>query len=516
MLNSENNKRIAKNTGMLYIRMLLTMAVTLYTSRIVLNTLGIEDYGIYNVVGGFVFMLGFLNNSMAIATQRFLSFEIGRNDRIQLSRVFSMSINIHFLIAIIILVMAETVGLWFLNTQLTIPTERMVSANWVYQFSILAFIVNVISVPYNATIIANERMNAFAWISIIEVSLKLLIVFLLIWFGYDKLKLYGFLVFIVSLIIGFIYNIYSRHNFPESKFNLLWDKSLFKKMINFVSWSLWGSGASVMYNQGVNILLNLFFGPAINAARGIAFQVQGAVNSFVYNFQIAMKPQIIKSYASDNLEYMHQLIFQGAKYSFFLLFTLSLPILLETEIVLKLWLNIVPEYTLIFTKLVIINVLIDSISGTLMTAAQASGKIKLYQGIVGGLLLLILPISYLFLKFGFSPQVTLYISISISIIALFVRLIILRNIIQIHVKDFLIKVVFNVIIVGLVTVVLPLTIHLIIIDQSFLRLILVGFTTIISSLGSIYLLGLNKDEKQYFLEIIMKISKKLSPASKNK
>ena len=509
MIKNENNKRIAKNTGMLYIRMLLTMAVTLYTSRIVLKTLGIEDYGIYSVVAGFVLMLGFLNNSMAAATQRFLSFEIGRKDHIQLSRVFSMSVNIHFIIATVILILAETVGLWVVNTQLIIPTERMVAANWVYQFSILAFLVNVISVPYNATIIANERMSAFAWISIIEVSLKLLIVFLLIWFGFDKLKLYGVLVFSVALIIGIIYASYCRYNFAESKFNFFWDRPLFKEIMSFVSWSLIGSANSVMSNQGVNILLNLFFGPAINAARGIAIQVQAAVSSFVYNFQIAMNPQIFKSYASGDLKYMHQLIFLSAKYSFFLLFTLSLPILLETEIILKLWLNLVPEYTLIFTKLVIINVLIDCISGPLMIGAQASGKIKLYHMVVGGLLLLILPITYLFLNLGFLPQITLYISISFSIIALFARLIILQNIIQINIKNFFIKVVFKVVLVGFVAIIAPLMIHLMIIEQSLLRFIIVVFIAVVSSLGSIYLIGLNKDEKKYLLKIVIKIYRKL-------
>ena len=327
MNNKENNKCIAKNTSMLYIRMLLTMAVTLYTSRVILNTLGVEDYGIYNVVGGFVAMMGFLNNSMAVATQRFLSFEIGKKSNSQFSRVFSMSMSIHILIALVILVLAETVGLWFVKTQLTIPIERMGAALWVFHFSILAFIVNVISVPYNATIIAHERMNVFAWVSIIDVSLKLLIVFILQWFGYDKLKFYALLMFGVALIIRLIYGSYCSRKFVESKFHFYWDKSLFKTIMSFAGWSLWGGAASVLHSQGVNILLNIFFGPAINAARGIAYQIQGAVNSFVSNFQIAINPQIIKSYASSKIEYMHQLIFQGAKYSFYLLFALSLPIL---------------------------------------------------------------------------------------------------------------------------------------------------------------------------------------------
>ena len=508
MENKENNKRIAKNTGMLYIRMLLIMAVTLYTSRVVLNTLGVEDYGIYNVVGGFVAMLGFFNNSMAVATQRFLSFEIGKKDYSQLAKVFSMSVNIHFIIAIIILLLAETVGLWFVNNQLNVPEERMVAAQWVYQFSILAFLVNVISVPYNATIIAHERMNIFAYVSIIDVSLKLLIVFMLQWFGFDKLALYAVLIFCVALIIRIIYGIYCRRHFEESKFKFFWDKSLFKTLISFAGWSVWGSAASVMFSQGVNILLNIFFGPAINAARGIAYQVRSAINGFVINFQIAMNPQIIKSFASGNTKYMHLLIFQGAKYSFFLLFTLSLPILLETEIIFKIWLKIVPEYTIIFSQLVIINILIDSISGPLMTAAQASGKIKLYQGVVGGLLLLILPFSYLFLRLGYSPEVTLYISITISIIALIARLLILRNLVQINIKDFITKVIFKTTLVASCSIILPLSLHLIL-EQSVYRFLIVCSTAVINSLGMIYLVGLNREEKVFLLQTIKKILRKI-------
>jgi len=496
--NSQNNKRIAKNTLMLYFRMILTMLVSLYTSRVVLNTLGVEDFGIYNVVGGFVTMFGFLNSAMASATQRFLSFEIGKGDRDQLRNVFSMSVNIHFLIAFIIFILAETVGLWFVNTQLTIPAGRMGAAQWVYQFSILAMMVYMVSVPYNAMIIAQERMSIFAWVSIAEVSLKLFIVFMLQWFGFDKLKFYAVLTFGVSLIIRFIYGFYCSKHFKESKFRYYWNKPLFKTLINYAGWNLWGNIASVLKDQGVNVLLNMFFGPVINAARGIAYQVSSAVNQFVANFQMAMNPQIIKSYASDDLKYMHQLIFRGAKYSFFLLFTLSLPILLETDQILKLWLKTVPEYTVIFTRLVIINVLIDCISGPLMTAAQASGKIKLYQSIVGGLLILNLPVSYLFLKLGFQPQVTMYISIGISIIALTLRSLILKNLIKLKLDEFFYQVILKIIVVSFTTVVIPLLFY-IFMDTSIYRLIIVSSTAIVSSLIVIFFLGLSSNEKSYFI-----------------
>lgn len=493
-MSSESNRRIAKNTGMLYFRMLIIMAVSLYTSRIILNTLGITDYGIYNVVGGFITMFGFLNSSMASATQRFLSFELGRKDYLLLNRVFSMSLNIHFVIAFIILVLGETIGLWFVNTQLNIPTERMAAANWVYQFSILAFLVNVISVPYNATIIAHERMNIYAWVSIIEVSLKLLIVFMLQWFGFDRLKFYAVLIFLVSLFIRIIYGVYCKKNFSESKYSFVWDKTLFSTLFNYAGWNLWGNAAGALYGQGVNILLNIFFGPVVNAARGIAYQVMGAVNGFVQNFQIAMNPQIIKSFASGDIRYMHQLIFQGAKYSFFLLFILSLPILLETEIILRLWLKIVPEYAVIFTQLVIINILIDSISGPLMTAAQASGRIRLYQGVVGGLLLLILPLSYLFIKFGYPPQVTHYISIGMSIVALFARLKIISPLVDLSIKGYIKKVIIGIMPTIVISVLLGLLLKYFLINVHF-RPLIVGFGSMILVVISIYTMGINKAER---------------------
>ncbi len=493
---------------MLYFRMLLTMAVSLYTSRIVLNTLGVEDFGIYNVVGGFVTMFGFLNSAMASATQRFLAFEIGKGDKIQLRNVFSMSVNIHFLIAFLILILAETIGLYFVNTQLTIPPERMIAARWVYQFSILALMVNMISVPYNAIIIAHERMNVFAWVSIAEVGLKLLIVFMLQWFGFDKLKFYAVLMFGVALLIRLIYGLYCGKKFKESKFRFYWDKPLFKTLISYAGWNLWGNAAGVIMGQGVNILLNIFFGPVVNAARGIAYQVRSAVNQFVQNFQMAMNPQIIKSYAAGDLKYMHQLIFQGAKYSFFLLFALSLPIMLETEIILKLWLKTVPDYTVIFTRLVLINVLVDCISGPLMTAAQASGKIKLYQGVVGGLLILNLPVSYIFLKLGYAPEITLYISIGISIIALLARLKIISPLVKLDILGYLKEVVSKISPVILISMIIPILIKSFL-HEGFARLLIITFSSLIVVGITIYFVGLEKNEQNFLTNKLKQVLAKL-------
>lgn len=500
-IKANNNRRIAKNTGMLYFRMLLTMSVALYTSRIVLNTLGIDDYGIYNVVGGFVTMFGFLNTAMSRATQRFLAYEIGQNNAIQLKNVFSMSLNIHFFIALFVLVFAESIGLWFINTQLTIPINRFEAAKWVYHFSIFSLLVNIVSVPYNAMIVAHERMNVFAWVSIIEVSLKLLIVFMLQWIGFDKLKLYAILTFCISLLIRLIYGKYCNIKFKESKYYFFWNKDMFRTLLSFAGWNLWGNIASILAGQGVNILLNIFFGPAVNAARGIAFQIKGAVNSFVQNYQMAMNPQIIKSYASNDMNYMHNLIFSGAKLSFFLLFILSLPIIVESEIILKIWLKTVPEHTSIFTRLILINILINSISGTLMTAAQATGEIRLYQGLVGGLSLIILPLSYIFLKAGHPPAVTLLITIFVSILTLFTRLVIMKRLINLNIKMFITSVVLKPIIIALIASIIPVSIKLLI-DESTKQLILVFLSSIASSVTVVFFLGLNNKERKYIFNII--------------
>lgn len=493
-MSSENNKRIAKNTAMLYFRMLFTMAVSLYTSRVVLNTLGVEDFGIYNVVGGVVMMFSFLNNAMSSGTQRFLSFELGKKDYEQLKKIFSMSINIHATIAIVILLLAETIGLWFLNTQLTIPEERMVAANWVYQFSILAFLVTIMSVPYNASIISHERMNIFAYVSIIEVTLKLVIVFMLQWFGFDKLKLYAILIFLVSLIIRFIYSIYCKANFKECSYYLFWDKKLYKTLMSYAGWNLWGNIAGVMMNQGINILLNIFFGPVVNAARGIAYQINGAVNSFVSNFQTAMNPQIVKSYAANNKEYMHKLIYKGAKYSYFLLFMLSLPVIIETESILTWWLKILPEHSVLFCRLILINALIDCISGPLMTAAQASGKIKVYQSIVGGLLLSILPISFILLKLGYPAETTIYVNILISVIALVFRLFIISPLVSLKKGMFLQKVIIKILLVTLLSIVVPYLCYLQI-SNEIIRFFSVCITSIASAFSIIYFIGIENEER---------------------
>ena len=500
--NNINTKRVVKNTGMLYLRMILIMGVSLYTSRVVLEILGIEDFGIYNVVGGIVVMASFLSSSMSSAIQRFLSFELGKNNLVELGRVFSMSVNIHIIIAILVLILSETFGLWFVNNKLTIPENRIYAANIVYQFSILTFLVNIISVPYNAAILAYEKMNIFAYIGVVEVGLKLLSVFALMWFGYDKLALYAIFLFLIALLIRGLYGLYVNRSIPDCKHAFFWDKKLFKTLINFAGWNLWGNLAVVTYTQGINILLNIFFGPFINAARAIAFQVNSALNSFISNFQIALKPQIIKSYASGDNEYMQTLIFGGAKYSFFLMLLLCAPIILSTPQVLSWWLGTVPDYTIIFCRLVLVESLINSISGTLMAGVQATGKIKLYQGIVGGLLLLILPISYAFLQMGYPPETTLYVSISVGVLALVARLIIVSSILRFSKKLFIKRVIIPIVLISGIMISVGITLTEIL-DGSISRFLIANTIITFAIIFLIWFVGLNKMERNF---VVKKIS----------
>ena len=502
-MTSENSKRIAKNTLLLYFRMLLTMLVSLYTVRVVLNTLGILDYGIYNVVGGVVVMFSFLSNTMASASQRFFAFELGRNDIAQLKKTFSLTVTIYFLIAFIVVVLAETVGLWFVNFKMVIPIERMVAANWIYQFTILSFVVTILTIPYDAAIIARENMKVFAYVSIIEVTLKLAIVYLLVLFSIDKLKLYAFLMFIASCIVSSIYIIISKRKYEECKFQLYWDKKLFNTLISYSGWNLFGSVAGVLNNQGVNILLNMFFGPIVNAARGIAYQVSTSVNQFVSNFIVAVNPQITKYYAANEKEQMIKLVFQSSKLSFFLLFILSMPVLLETNFILTLWLKIVPEYVILFTRLVIITAMIDSLSYPLMVAAQATGDIKRYQTLVGSVMLLNLPISYCFLKLGFPPQTTMYVAIGVSVVCLFLRLLMLKTLVGLIIRDFVNNVLRKVISVTIFAYILPLWLVLIL-DDSLLRFFIVGISGLITSIGAMYLIGLSMNEQLLVNSILKK------------
>ena len=496
---SSANKRIAKNTLVLYVRMLFTMGISLFTSRVILQTLGVEDYGISSVVGGVISMFTFINAAMVSSTQRYLNFELVRGDANQLRSVFSTSLQIHALIALAIIVLSETVGLWFLNEKLVIPEARMTAAMWVYQCSILSCAVSIMSTPYNAVIVAHEKMSAFAYISILDVSLKLLVVYLLVVLPFDKLIILAILNLLVQLFIRYIYTLYCHRHFPESYFQFRFNKTLFKEMFGFAGWSFWGNLAAILYTQGLNMMLNIFFGPIVNAARGIAVQVQSAVQQFVGGFQTALNPQITKNYASNNLPQMHSLMFRSARFSFLLLFFLSLPVLMETNFILTLWLKTVPDDAVVFTQIMICISLIYTTANPCIIANQATGKVKIYQMVVGGILLLILPISYVVLKLGAPAYSVFIVHFCIESVAQFSRMYMLRKLIHLPLWQYMKNIYIPIVSTVVIAIILPLVVRMQV-AEGWLRFLAVGFTCVLSVGASSYFIGFTKQERVFFLD----------------
>lgn len=504
---AENNKRIAKNTLFLYARMLCTLIINLYTSRIVLNALGASDFGIYNVVGGLVIMFSALSGSISSSIRRFLTIELGTGDIKRLKIVFSSSLTIQFLFSGIILVVAETIGIWFLNTQMNISESRMIAANWCFQCSVLTLILNLISIPYNAAIVAHERMATYAYIGILETVLKLAIVFLLLMSPYDKLIFYSCLLLGIAAIIRLIYGFYCKKNFKECHWSFTFDKQLLKKMLSFSGWNFLGVISSALRDQGVNIAMNIFYGPIVNAARGISMQVNSAINSFVVNFTMALNPQITKNYAIGNINYMNILIKQGSKLSFYMLLLLSLPILIKTEFILKLWLENVPEYTTQFVRLILVFSMCESLSYPTITAIYANGNIKKHELLVSGLQMLNFPLSYILLKLGGMPYWTILIFIFSSICCLIVRLFIARSLIQINIKDFLYNICFKVFIISAISASIPFLIKDFF-PNNFSSFIVFSFITMIYTLFVIYFIGCDIHERITINKITMEFIKK--------
>lgn len=456
-----DNTRLAKNTVLLYFRMALMMCINLYTSRIVLQTLGIEDYGIYNVVGGVVVMLSFINDSMTASTQRFLSFQLGSGNLQKLREVFSTSINIHLIISLVIVTLGETVGLWFVIEKMVIPPERMTAAMWCYQLSIFTAVLNVLSYPYISAIIAHEKMSSFAYIAILDAVLKLLLVYLLLLFDYDRLILYAVLYAVEKLFIRMVYNIYCVKNFDECKYRWFFRKDLFKEMSSFAGWKMWGEMAMVFYTEGIDLLLNLFFGPVVNAARATAYFAQGAVGNFASNFQMAMNPQIMKTYASGQLNETHRLIYTGTRMTFCMLLIVCLPLILETPTVLNLWLKDVPEGSVTFLRLMLVILLIRQSTNVLITAVAATGSIKRYEVTMSILMLSILPISYIVLKLGGEPWSVFVVYLAIVVIGFFVILHIVLPQIVLSLGDYIKYALTRCILVMILSLIAPLTITIV-------------------------------------------------------
>lgn len=499
--NTINNTLIAKNTVILYVRMLFTLAVSFFTTREVLRILGIEDFGLYNVIGGIIMMFGFLNNAMIASSQRFISFALGEGDIIKQKRVFSTSIIIHLIIALIILVFAETIGLWFVNNKLTVPFNRMHAVNFIYQTSIASFVCNIIQVPFSATVIAHEKMPVYAFVSIVDAALKLLIVYILVLYNNDKLILYGILLFLISVFNLLFYLLYTYISFNECRFTFQVDKSLFKEMMCFAGWSFIGNFGFAVKDYGVNILLNIFSGPAINAARGIAYQVMTAVNGFVINFQTAINPQITKRYACGQYSEMISLVKIGSKFSFFLLSLIVIPLFIRAEYVLDLWLNDVPQMTLQFLRLTLIMVLINSMFGPLVYAIQATGCIKTFQVTIAIIMLSDLPISYILLLNNFPSYYVMFVAIATAFIGLIARALLLNRLIKIDIQDFICNVVIKNLILAIImwggasylSSFIPNTI---------VGLILFCLVSVVWSLFLICMIGLNRNERVYALSAI--------------
>lgn len=499
---SDNNKRIAKNTLLLYVRMLFTMAVSLFTSRVILNTLGVEDYGINNVVGGIVTMFSVLSGSLSSSISRFITFELGKGNIERLKTIFSTGVNIQLGMSVLIIIIAEAVGIWFLNTKMNIPTDRMVAANWVFQCAILTFVLNLLSVPYNAAIIAHEKMSAFAYISVVEVSLKLIIVYMLMISPFDRLETYAVLLLLVGAVIRFIYGYYCKRHFEECTYHFVFDKPVLKEMTGFAGWNFLGNGAYMLNAQGVNILMNLYFGVAVNAARGIATQVDAALKQFVNNFTTAVNPQITKSYAQGDLDYMHKLVCRSAKFSAFLMMFFAVPIILETNTILTIWLKTVPDYAVIFLQWIIISSFMDTVlANSLVTSMFATGKIKRYQIIVTTVGCLVFPLSWIAFKLGFEPQVGYILYFIIYTILLFVRLYLLKDMVKLPVMMYIREVLYKLAPIIVVGFAIP-GILILTMDAGWLRLILVCLLSVLVTAASEYFIGLSNKEKNFVAEKI--------------
>lgn len=505
MTSVENGKRVARNTLMLYFRMALIMLVSLYTSRVILNALGVVDFGIYNLVAGVVVLFTFLNSALMNASQRYLSIAVAQTDQNNLQKVFSTCLVLQVILCLIFILFAESIGLYFLNNKLSIPPERLNAANWVYQMSVISTCIYILKVPYHSIIIATEDMSFFAWLSIIETLFKLGIAYVISLVRFDRLIFYSFLLLIVSLLIWFAYVI-KAHRSYNLGLSFKYEPAKLKEIALFSGWNIIGGVADVGYKQGTDIILNIFSGVTLNAAMGIATQVRGAIYSFVSNLQIAANPQIIKSYNSGELKYYRLLIYRISKYSFYLIFLLSIPLILNMDFLLKIWLKNPPEYSIAFCKLTLTFCLVDSLSGPLWTSMQAMGKIRNYQILTSCLLLLNLPVSYLALKSGCAPDVIFYIQIGICFVILCVRVLFSNKYASLPIMSYLKEVILPIALVIIISLPLPLIISLE--TDGWFRLLITSFFSVLAIMTSIWLIGLKNDERKFVLKYLSSKMKK--------
>ena len=501
---SESSRRIARNTLLLYFRMFLMLAIGLFTSRIVLRALGESDFGVWDAVGGVVTMFTVISTSIATAISRFVSFELGKEDKDRLHKVFSTSILIQILLCIALVILTETLGLWYLHSRMQIPAGRMGAAEMVLQCSLGILVITLLSVPYNAVIIAHEKMKAFAYISILEAVLKLSVALLLYFSASDKLKLYALLMLAVSFIVRMTYAAFCHRHFEETRGRKVFDRGLLKEMSGFAVWNFFGSGAYVINTQGVNQLVNIFFGVAMNAARGITSQVEKILRQFVTNFTTALNPAITKSYAAGKLDYTFELVCKGAKYSYLMLYFLALPIFLEADKLLQLWLGTPPAESATFVRLMLLGTIADMLGNSMAYLEMATGDIKKYYLIVGGVSMLVFPLSWIAFRLGMPASTSYVIFAIIYLLLVGVKLLILRAQIGFPIRKFAHDVLLKITLATVPSLLLTVLVWWSM-EEGIARLLVTLLVSCVSVAASTYLLALTPGEKAFVNEKVKKI-----------
>ena len=493
---SENSRRIARNTLALYFRMLVLLAIGLYTSRVVLHSLGETDLGVYTTVGGFVALFAVISNSLSAAISRFLTFELGKGDQDRLRRIFSTAVVIQALIAAGIIFLAELAGPWYISRYMTIPPDRVHAAKVVFQFSVVTFAVNLVSVPYNASIIAHEKMTAFAYMGIFEGLCKLAIALLISVVPMDSLVFYALAMCLVAVAVRVVYQVYCRRNFRECRGKMAFDRSLLREMSGFAGWNFIGAASGVLRDHGGTLVINLFFPAAVNAARALAIQVNGAVSQFATSFMTSMNPQITKSYASGDRKYMMSLAFRGSRFSLYLLMMLSFPILFNTPYLMDLWQVDVPDHSVRFVQLVLVLTMVEAVSAPLVTMMLATGDIKKYQIIVGGLQLLNVPLAWIALKLGGAPELVYVVAIALSAVCLAARMMLLKDMVGLDIKAFCLKVLCNIALVALLSVPVPLLLSMLL-KENFLNMVLICAVAVLCTGAAVWTVGLSHGEREF-------------------
>lgn len=497
----EKSKRILKNTTFLYIRMLVLMLITLYTSRVLLDKLGIEDFGIYNVVGGLTVMLIFFRSSLSNATQRFLNVELGRGDTVRAQCVFAQHFTLYVIVALLVLLVGETIGLWFVYNKLVIPVDRLVAAVWVYQFTLVSLCSTLVGIVYDSEIIAHEDMNVYSYIGIFEGLAKLAIAYAISMSHFDRLIVYGFLMMLLSLFVQCFYAFYSSHHYKESRIGFIWDRKLLKDTSSIVGWNTVGTAIYAINDSGVNILLNLFFGPAVNAARAVSYQVSNAVNGFATNFFVSVRPQIVKSYAAGDNAYLMKLFYNSSKFSFFMLWLFCLPLCFSIDPILHLWLKQVPDYTGIFTVWVLAYSLVNALNNPVWAVVLAVGKLKSYISIGSSVFLLVFPLAYIALRLGSSPVNVFTIMVAVRLLYHAVVLNIIKAYVDFSFRRYLRDVVLPIVFVSFVSLVIVAATHAALPKSLFSTFIFVVLSVAATAL-CIFFIGISKDERVRLFNIV--------------